>query len=48
MPVSRTSMVTTNSLGRSSIACHAERSAIGIRNVVRRTSSRLMPSMPRW
>jgi hypothetical protein len=41
-------MVITNSLARSSMACHADSSATGVRNVVRRTRRRLMPSMPRW
>jgi hypothetical protein len=47
MPVSSTSMVTTNSLARSSMACHADSSATGVRNVVRSTRRRLMPSIPR-
>ena len=48
MPVSSSSMVTTNSFTRSSMACQAEARAIGVRNVVSSTSSRLMPSMPMW
>jgi len=46
MPVSSRSIVAMNSLNRSSIEPHAETSASGMRKVVSRTSSRLMPSMP--
>ena len=48
IPVSRTSMAITNSFVRSSMACQAEASAIGMRSVVRSTRSRLMPSIPMW
>jgi len=48
MPVSSRSMAIMNSFVRSSIACQAEASASGMRNVVRSTSSTLMPSTPTW
>ena len=41
-------MVTANSFQRLSMASQEESMAMGIRNVVRSTSSRLIPSTPRW
>ena len=41
-------MVIANSFQRRSIECHEESRTSGIRKVVSSTSSRLIPSTPRW
>ena len=45
---SSASMKNENSRTRDSIDSHEQSNAIGVRNVVRTTSQRLIPSIPTW